>query len=369
MKKFVPLLIFLMMLFTGCHVARYFFWNFADVNDHTKFPFFRISPSPDAVDKFRLAEEDKFNAPLHFNGDEYIDLTAFLNAMNTTAFLILKRDTIIYEHYFEDYSDTSLLPSFSVTKSVVSALTGIAVSDGLITSIEDPVSKYIPEMAENGFDTVSIRNLLNMRSGIKFSEGYFNPFGEMAKFYYGTNLRKYTLDLKVVNQPGRQYIYQSGNTQILAMILQRVSGMNLARYLEEKIWKKAGMCRPATWNYDSDKHKMIKAFCCLNATARDFARFGNLYVKNGSYEGRSVIPAEWIEQTMDNPTNSRDSRDYPYHFHWRVLENRSLFAKGILGQYILAVPEKDLVMLRFGRKDADLDWIKFMQYLQEHYAF
>lgn len=355
------------LLSSSCHVGRYFYLNFADINDYKRFPAREVRASKENTFHFTEAKNKAgFSLPEKFNeSGDYPNLEAFLEDRKTTAFLIIRNDTILFEKFFSDFDNTSIFPSFSVAKSFVSALVGCAVAEGKIGSINDPVTKYLPEMRKNGFDRVSIQNLLNMRSGILFNEGYYNPFGEMAKFYYGKNLRKYTLELEVTQQPGNNYEYQSGNTQILAMILERSTGMSLPEYLEKKIWKTAGMEYDASWNYDSKKHKQTKAFCCLNARLTDFAKFGRLYLNKGSYNGDQVIPRDWIELTKTNTTNSIDSGGYPYHFHWRVLEDGSMFAKGILGQYIYIDPTSDAILIRFGKKNGNTDWIDLFRELRD----
>ncbi|MDZ7740721.1 MAG: serine hydrolase [Bacteroidota bacterium] len=200
-----------------------------------------------------------------------------------------------------------------------------------------------------------------MRSGIKFSEGYFNPFSEMAKFYYGKNLDRYIQQLRLNKEPGAAYQYQSANSQILAMILERTSGKSLPEFLQEKIWEQAGMQYDASWNLDSEKHGSVKAFCCLNARALDFARFARLYSREGYYRDKEIIPSSWISKTFKNTTDSKDAEGYPYHFMWRVIDGDILFAKGILGQYIYIDRSRDLIIVRFGKKNKKVRWVELFK--------
>jgi CubicO group peptidase (beta-lactamase class C family) len=206
-----------------------------------------------------------------------------------------------------------------------------------------------------------------MRSGIKFSETYYNPFGHAAKFYYGKNLEKYVYKLKINETPGSAYHYNSANPLILAMIIEKTSGMRFAQYFEQKIWSKIGAEYPATWSYDSEKHGMVKAFCCINATPRDFAKFGRLYLNKGKCNGEQVIPEEWVAKSFEIYNDSRDSEDYPYTYFWRVLDNGCVFAKGILGQYIYIDPSKDLIIVRFGKKRGGIHWSKLIEALGAQY--
>ncbi|MBU2649990.1 MAG: beta-lactamase family protein [Bacteroidetes bacterium] len=344
-------------MLTSCHVGRYFHWNLADVNDYRRFPADSVKKGPQTF-SFNIAPGN-ISLTLAKDYNKKGKLTSFedfLKHEKTTAFLIIRNDSIIYEKYFYGNNENSVLPSFSVAKSFVSALAGIAVAEGYIKSVDDPVTDYVKGFKHEGFDKVTLRHLLDMRSGVRFNEGYVNPFGHMAKFYYGTHLDKYTLKLKIREAPGLHYDYISGNTQILAMALENSTGKTLPVYLQEKIWIPLGMEKDASWNYDSRKHHRTKSFCCINATARDFAKFGRLYLKKGNWQGKQLIPESWMKQNFTITHDSRDSQGYPYEMHWRVKTDGSIFAKGILGQYIYVDPEKDLLILRFGKKAGKTNW-------------
>jgi CubicO group peptidase (beta-lactamase class C family) len=358
--------IFSCLSLTSCHVARYVYWNYAGVNDYKKFPVDTIgaASTPSHI-PCKLLERSLNPAGKEGNNKDFESLDQFLAKQKTLAFLIIRNDTLIYEKYFKGYNKNSVIPSFSVSKSFISALVGIAVSEGTIRDIHQPVTDYIPEMKDPGFHNVTLEDLLTMRSGIKFNEGYNNPFGEAAKFYYGLNLKRYTLKLKVVHTPGTTYEYQSGNVQILGMILEKATGKKLSEYLGEKIWKPMGAAHPATWSLDSKKFREAKAFCCINAIPRDFALFGQLYLKNGVAGGHEVVPANWVKETLTIRNDSKDSQGYPYTYLWRVMKNGSYFAKGILGQFIFVCPQKNIVIVRMGESAENLDWPEFFQMLAD----
>lgn len=341
---------------TSCHVGRYFYWNYADINDYKKFPLATIKKGDtDFIFPERKANV-KINTPEGFKENEMESFDNWLKEKKTVAFLILRNDSIIFEKYFDGFDRQSILPSFSIAKSFISTMIAIALDEGVIQSIDQPVTEFIKEFKNPGFSKITIRDLLNMQSGIKFNEGYYNPFGEMAKFYYGRNLKKYVLNLKVEDEPGTTYEYQSCNTQILAMIIEMATGRTLPEYMEEKLWKKIPMQYDASWNLDSKKHKNPKAFCCLNARISDFALFGQLVLNNGNWQGNQIIPQKWLTNIKTAHPEFTDASGYPYYFHWRTLENGSVFAKGILGQYIYIDTSNDIVILRFGKKSAHLDW-------------
>jgi CubicO group peptidase (beta-lactamase class C family) len=358
------IIVFLFLTFTSCHVARYVYWNYADVSDYKKFPAdtLQASPSPHSFPVSILSEPPVLPEKTR-NECKVENLDQFFTRTKTLAFLILRNDTLICEKYYKGYDRDHVIPSFSVSKSFVSALVGIAIRDGLIRNIHQAVTDYLPEMKDPGFHKVTLEDLLTMRSGIRFNEGYSNPFGDAAKFYYGLNLKKYTRNLKVVRKPGSIYEYASGNTQILGMVLEKATGKSLPEYMEEKLWKPMGATHEATWSLDSKQHHEAKAFCCINAVPEDFALFGELYLNKGVSSGQQVVPENWIEESLTVKNDSKDSQGYPYTYMWRVMDNGSFFAKGILGQFIFVCPSKHIVIIRMGETAGTINWPEFMQML------
>jgi CubicO group peptidase (beta-lactamase class C family) len=206
-----------------------------------------------------------------------------------------------------------------------------------------------------------------MRSGIRFEEEYSSPFSKMSKFYYGKNLKKYTLELKTETTAGIDYNYQSANAQLMALVLERATGKKINEYFEEKIWKPAGMESDASWSIDSRKHQTVKAFCCVTARGLDYARFGELYLHGGKNGPVQVIPEEWIKETSTIKYDSRDSEGFPYTYFWRVTEQGNLFAKGVLGQYIFVCPRKNIVVVRFGQGTGNISWARFIEQLMDQF--
>ncbi|MEA3436956.1 MAG: serine hydrolase [Thermodesulfobacteriota bacterium] len=349
-------------------MGRYVFRNTADTKDQDRFPAYTINNAP-PVFKFNDTEVEKIPViPEQFDlREKYADFDQLLENNNTLAFIVIRNDSLLYERYFDGADSSSRMTGFSIAKAFVSALTGIAVEEGYIKSVDQPVTDFLTDFKHAGFDKVTIKNLLNMRSGIKFSETYYNPFGHAAKFYYGRDLQKYVYKLKVTIDPGTEYYYNSANTQILAMIIEKTTGMKFSDYFEEKIWSKLGMEYEASWNYDSKKHGMIKAFCCINASAIDFAKFGRLYLNHGNWNGAQVVPEDWVKHSMGSHNDSRDSEDYPFTYFWRVLDNGSVFAKGILGQYIYLDPSRDLIIVRFGKKRGNIHWSALIEEVAGQY--
>ncbi len=233
------------MLLTSCQLGRFVFYNFADIKDHKKFQSRKLMADSLRYN-FQTTNSGKF--PKELDG---IQFDKYLEANKTVAFLIIKNDTIQYEKYFKGYDKQSIVPSFSMAKSVTSILIGCAIDEGLIQSVEEPIINYIPELKKNGFDRVTIKHLLQMTSGIEFNESYINPFGDAASFYYGRNLRKQIGKMKLKAEPGKQFEYVSGNTQLLGLVLERsLRGKTITTYLQEKIWTPLGMEYDASWSID-----------------------------------------------------------------------------------------------------------------------
>ncbi|HZK07770.1 MAG TPA: serine hydrolase [Bacteroidales bacterium] len=358
------LLLLLITMLNACHVGRFFYWNFADADDYKKFAAAPVATDSVNFEFYKANETFVPQIPSLWQQDNgNTNFTAFLNQNHTLAFLIIRNDTLLYEQYFKGTDSASIMPSFSVSKSFVSALVGIAIGEGKIQSVDQPVTDFIPGLLDNdtAFRQITIDDLLNMRSGVRFNEGYASPFADMAKYYYGTNLQRYVLKLKIDRPPDEIYNYQSVNTLLLGMALERATETSLNEYLSEKLWKPLGMSVDVGWSIDSERHGTIKAFCCLDAPARDFARFGRLYLNNGQWHGQQIIPEEWVEETMQIVNDSRDGQGYSYTRQWRVKDDGAIFAKGLLGQYIYIDPQRNLLMLRFGTKATDIVWPDLME--------
>jgi hypothetical protein len=354
--RFIGLLI-VSSLLMSCHIGRFFIYNFADVNDYRKFPSLPVDNLPPTFSFSEPSKEILPTLPSAFTiGAKSPEFNAFLKEHKTTSFLIIRNDSMLYEHYFDNRSPESINPSFSVAKSFVSALIGIAISEGKIKNVDEPITNYLPQLTSPGFEKIRIEDLLNMRSGIDFSENYTSPFGQMPRYYYGLNLQRYIKKLKIKESPNQHYDYISVNTLLLSLILEKATGKKLPEYLSEKIWQPLGMEYPATMSIDSRKDQTIKAFCCLNARSRDFAKFGRLYLYNGNWQGIQIVPASWVKRSTSIFNDSHDARGSSYTYQWRILKDGSFYAQGVLGQYIFVCPAKNIIIVRTGKNKAKVDW-------------
>jgi CubicO group peptidase (beta-lactamase class C family) len=269
----------------------------------------------------------------------------------TEAYLIIRNDSIVYEQYWDKYSDTSHTNSFSSAKSIVSILAGVAIGEGKIKSVHQRVSDFIPDFNRGMDSLLTIENLLTMSSGINFNENYYSPFGYPAKAYYGTNLMKMTLRYKVTSVPGRVFNYMSGNTAILAYVITKATGKTLSDYAAEKLWQPMGAEHPAYWSLDK-KDGMEKGYCCFQSNARDYARFGKLYMDSGKWNGKQLVPKEYVVASITPKLVNY------YGYNWwitRIGKHYVPYTAGLFGQYVYVVADENMIVVRLGRLQTDDD--------------
>jgi CubicO group peptidase (beta-lactamase class C family) len=304
------------------------------------------------------------------------ELERLLNDTGTTAFIVIRDDVILYERYFNEYNRDSLNTSASVSKSIVSILVGMAIADGLINSIDDPVVRYIPELENKGVENLTIRHLLTMSSGLKHTWG-MTPWHDLVRSYYKPDLRRLALRVQVIEEPDRHYNYNNCHTQLLGIILERVTGASVSEYLERKIWVPLGMEYPASWCLDSRKHGFEQMMSGLNARAIDYAKIGRLYLNEGVWEGREIVPSQWVRRTTAPVPALQGIPDYYageeeevvvdffndggyYSHHWwgyQINEDAyDFFALGIIGQFIYVCPEKRMIIVRMSEDWGEVDW-------------
>jgi len=340
----------------SCHVGRMIIYNVSDVNDYKKFPQVTLQHPAESF-HFTDAQKESLDTSIYPRSvildDKITDFPSMFERTKTTSFLIVKNDSIVFEQYFFGHSKEDVFTSFSVAKSYISALVGIAVDEGHIHSVQDSITTYLTDFINPGFGKITIEHLLNMESGIRFRENYFNPFAEVTKYYYGLNLRKYVPKLKIEEDPGT-FHYKSVNTLLLGMILEKATGKSLPQYFQEKIWTPLGMEYDGTLNLDSEKGNMVKSFCGVNSTARDYAKFGRLYMHNGMWNGKRIISEEWVLKSRTYYGSERASIYYSYQ--WRIDNNGNFWAQGHLGQFIFVSPRQNVIIVRTGKKYGAVNW-------------
>ncbi|MBL7922576.1 MAG: serine hydrolase [Bacteroidia bacterium] len=271
----------------------------------------------------------------------------------SVAYLVIHRDSILYEAYWDGYSDSSLSNSFSMSKSVVAVLTGIAFREGKIRSLDQKVADFIPEYAGNSKGKLSLRNLITMSAALSWDEAYASLFSITTEAYYGKDLKGLMDRLEVVGEPGKNYEYQGGATQLLAMVLMRATGKSLSEYCSEKLWRPLGAEHAAEWTIDREGG-MEKASCCIYSNARDFARIGALYLHLGNWHGQQLLDSAFVkESVVPAPLLDEGTPNVEYGYQWWIAEvdgHKIFYCRGILGQYIVAIPDKDIVMVRLGHQ-------------------
>ena len=264
--------------------------------------------------------------------------------LGTVAYLIIKNDSIWFEKYYDGYGPDSKTNSFSMAKSITVSLLGKAIEEGKIKSLQEPVSDFFPSFDKS----LTVGDLASMSSGLNWNEDYYNPFSETARAYFGKNIRKEALDLKVTGKPGTSFKYLSGNIILLGMLIEKATGKTLSQYLSENFWKPLGMKNDALWQLDSRKSGMEKAYCCIASNARDFARFGKLYEHEGNWNGNQILDTAFVEKATH--PRFKDSPEYGYGFWLKNYRNKRIFyMRGVLGQYVIVIPQDQLIIVRLGK--------------------
>ncbi len=284
-----------------------------------------------------------------------LNLMSGLEELKTTAFLIIKDDTLVYEKYWEEYDTSSISGSFSMAKSFISTLIGVALFEGKIKSVDEPVGNYLTTFKDGAKKKITLKHLLMMSSGLNWDESYSGAFSITTEAYYGTDLEALIARLEVEEIPGKHFTYRSGDTQILSFVLEAATGMSVSQYAQEKLWEPMGFEKDALWSLDhQDGHE--KAFCCINTSAREFARLGKLYLHKGKWNEKRIISEDYYVASVTPNEYLNDNCDY-YGYQWWIYDDSEddfiFYARGILGQFIVVIPSRNIVMVRLGHERGD----------------
>ncbi len=272
--------------------------------------------------------------------------------MRTSAYLVIKDNKVLYEQYWFGFDKDSVMNSFSVAKSIVALLVGVAIKEGKIQSINQYVCDFLPQYTQLTNSELRIVDLLSMGSGSGWSEDFANPMSDIAIAYYGTSLDSLMENYKIVDKPGTNWKYQCGNTVLLSLVLEAATGEPIYKYAEEKLWTPLGATHDAMWGKDKPDG-MTKAFCCFYATPRDFAKLGLLVLNQGYYNGQQIVSKEYI-QAVTSPATWLKHRKKPvdfYGLHFWLVEHKKEqipYFSGMFGQYIFVMPNENAVVVRFG---------------------
>jgi CubicO group peptidase (beta-lactamase class C family) len=279
--------------------------------------------------------------------DVGIDVDAYMKDQRTAGLVIIQDGKIRLEKYGLGFSADGRWTSFSVAKSFTSTLVGAAIKDGYIKSIDDKVSDYIPDLKGSVYDNVTIKQLLTMTSGVKWNEDYADPKSDVALFNAhkaepGVDVTvSYMRKLKREAPPGTKWVYKTGETNLIGVLVSSATEKNLSDYLSEKVWRPFGMEHDASWLLGSTGHEI--SGCCLQASTRDFARFGLFILGGGIAEGKSVLPDGWIAEATTKHADTNQA-EYGYGYQWWTVNDGSYAARGIFGQGIFIDPKRKLVI-------------------------
>ena len=301
------------------------------------------------------------------------EFRARLEKNESIAYAVIQNDSIRYEEYWGFGSRTSKTNSFSAGKSIVSILVGIAIEEGAIDSIHQKVIDFIPEYKNKKYpynSEVTVEDLLTMSSGMDWNEGYINPLAITAEAYLTEELEELMFQINFTSKPGAKWNYQSGNTQVLGILLERATGIRLSKYASEKLWKPLKATDDALWMLDHE-NGLEKAYCCFNSNALDFARFGHLYLNDGRWKGQQIVDSSYVATSLKASLNEQ------YGYSWWLYNTEYKYPvfcmSGINGQYVINIPELNLVAVRLGHKeekkfeDQPKDLIFYIEKIIEQY--
>jgi CubicO group peptidase (beta-lactamase class C family) len=329
-------------------IARAMWWRDADVGDRDGFPSRAIPAGVGSSSLPRGTPLDlaSVTAPTGASVEELIVDT------DTLAFLVVRADRLVAERYFGDAQRDTLQTSFSVAKSFLSTLVGIAIDEGAIESVTDPVTDYVPELAQRDarFDQITLRDLLTMSSGIRYEEQSLPlPWGDDVNTYYGTDLRDLALnETEIERAPGHEWHYNNYNPLLLGLVLERATGISVSEYMATRLWQPLGAEVDATWSLDSAGSGFEKMESGLNAAPVDYARFGELMLHGGRWNGTQIVSGRWVREATAADTTTDPAAHYQYFWWMDTARPGRFYALGNLGQYIYVAPDADTVIVRLG---------------------
>ena len=373
-------LIVIILVFSGCqYMWRYMVLNYPGTDDYKKFPSNTIHKAEKTF-VFEKGETISIdvNIKYKYKGNDILkNLAEFLEETQTTSFIVIKDDKIVFEKYFLDYQPDEPHMLFSGTKSFVSALVGIAINEGFIKSVDESIDTYIEELKGKDEGKVSIKQLLNMTSGYKYKEGVM-PWTDDCIFMYTPNKRKTALkNAKKEEDPGLHHHYNNYHHVLLGIILERTSGMTVSKLFETYLWKKIQTQYDAIWTLDSKRQQCEKTVSGLAVSPIDLAKFGRLYLNKGKWNNQQVISQEWVEQSTSWNKDLAYHDDYYTKYNWEqgffwfeaggynkyswwcYLEEDKDYvftAEGYLGQVLHVDPQRNMIVIRTGKKWGETDW-------------
>jgi CubicO group peptidase (beta-lactamase class C family) len=291
--------------------------------------------------------------PFHkdFNTVKSTDkLNATHDRLGTIAYLIIKNDSLWYEKYYDGYNEKSYSNSFSIAKSIVTGILGKAIDEGYIKDLDQKVGDFIPEYKNGLAAKLTVGDLSSMSSGMKWTEDYKNIFGVTARAYVGTGLEELIMSRPIIREPGKSFKYLSGDTQLLAMTIEKATGKKISSLAYDWFWNPIGAENNALWQVDNLKTNTEKAYCCFNSNARDFAKFGKLFKDYGYWNGEKLLDSIFVKKVTTKRFN--ESPHYGYGFWLGDYKGMEYFSmRGHLGQYVIVFPKENIMIVRLGKRN------------------
>ena len=329
------------------HLRNFVNWGVHTIHDYKTHPLRKVAKGDDP---------QPWSYDSAYNSKQIPDeLQAIIDSNDTHAFLVIQDGKLIYERYWDNYDSSRLSGSFSAAKSIVSLLMGSALDEGKIKSLDEPVGNYVDHFKTNGLEKVTIKDLLTMSSGTNYYEGDKSYFSLNAYGYYGDDLEHMVQMMEKKEEPGKFWQYRSGDTQVLGLVVEKVFGDNISNLVSERFYKPMGAEYDAFWLLDGEE-KREKAFCCFNGVARDYARFGQLVLNNGKWNGKQIVSEKYIKEAISPASylKDREESNAPvdfYGYQYWILKHSGVTAiaqNGLFGQYVYIIPEKNAVVVRLG---------------------
>ena len=311
----------------------------AFLEDYTVFDNLTVKAAehPDVWPKHRMYNQLSTSETLNQLHEKY----------KSVAFVVIKNDSLLHEEYFSGYGPDSKSNSFSMSKSMVTSMLGKAIQEGYVRNLDQKVSDFLPQYNQGHAAKLTVGDLASMSSGLDWKEEYYTPFNITTESYFTDDLEGLIQTREIISPPGKEFIYLSGNTQLLGVVLKKAIGMPISQYFSERFWQPMGAVEDAFWQIDSEKNKMEKAYCCFGSNAKDFARLGKLYKDNGQWNGIQILDSAYV--ALSTRPRFKESPEYGYGWWLTSYEGMKGFAmRGHLGQYVIVFPEADLIVVRLG---------------------
>ncbi len=362
------ILLFLVCLLSSCTTSRILLLNRPSIKDTKHFPAMVLPKAENVSKPFvqygnqPLPIPKKWTRHQYFKGQQ--SLETYLKQTNTTDFIVVRNDTILYENYFNNGQAHQHNISFSIAKTFITSLLAIAIEEGHIKSLEQKIGDFIPSYATGKRAEMTINDVLQMTSGLDYSE-YTKNVWKMGVMYYNTHLEKYVDNAKLAYKPNTHFAYKSIDTQILGFCIEKAVGKTIGEYLNEKIWQPLGMECELLFTLDRENGNE-RMYGGLGICSRDLIRFAKLYLDKGKWNGKQIIPEEWITNLSERHVtkDKKSAKWWAYNKGWwletyldgNVTEQRDFYAAGYNGQCLYINPKTNTIILRRGYNKGGVNW-------------